>query len=70
MRPSVLLSTADVASSRTRTFDFRNNALPRQTSCRSPTLKHNNLFMNAKAVLTKTSIFQTRKNFVTKWLKI
>lgn len=39
MRVSVLLSTAEVASSRTRTLESRRSARARQTSCRSPTLR-------------------------------
>lgn len=39
IRASVLTSTAAVASSRTRTFDLRSNALARLSSCLCPTLK-------------------------------
>lgn len=39
IRASVLTSTAAVASSRTRTFDLRSNALARLMSCLCPTLK-------------------------------
>lgn len=39
IRSSVLTSTAAVASSRTRIFDFLSNALARLSSCLCPTLK-------------------------------
>ena len=38
MSASVSISTAAVASSRTRIFDRRSRALARQTNCRCPTL--------------------------------